>query len=55
VLARARLVWAEPAAGIWLRSPNGFLNGARPLDALALWGEAPVMDALDQALSGGYA
>lgn len=35
VLARVRLVWAEPAATTWMVSANAHLSGARPVDVPA--------------------
>ena len=55
VLARVRLVWAEPAASTWLTSANTYLNGARPADVLVLRGPGPVLDALDADTWGGAA
>ena len=42
------------SATIWLRSPNGFLNGATPLAWLRLHGPAQVIGALDAAEAGSY-
>lgn len=47
VLARVRLIWTEPAATIWLTSPNAHLAGASPLQVLTTRGVGPVLDALD--------
>lgn len=47
VHARARLVWAEPAASNWLDSSNAHLSGATPMDVMRLEGVGPVLDALD--------
>lgn len=55
VLARVRLVWAEPAATTWMVSANAHLSGARPVDVLRLQGVGPVLDALDAAMWGGAA
>lgn len=55
VLARVRLVWAEPAATTWLTSVNAHLGGARPVDVLRLRGPGPVLDALDAATWGSAA
>ena len=55
VLARARLVWAEPAASTWMVSVNAHLGGARPVDVLRLSGPGPVLDALDAGVWGGAA
>lgn len=55
VLARVRLVWAEPAATTWLTSANAHLEGARPVDALTLRGVGPVLDALDAGAWGSAA
>jgi len=55
VLARARLVWAEPAASVWLTSANAHLQGARPVDVLRLQGPGLVLEALDAAAWGSAA
>lgn len=55
VLARARLVWAEPAASIWLTSANAYLEGARPVDVLRLQGPGPALEALDAVAWGSAA
>ncbi|WP_084727839.1 MbcA/ParS/Xre antitoxin family protein [Rhodococcoides yunnanense] len=55
VYARARLVWGEEAAGIWLDSPNSFLDGARPLDVLYIDGPGRVLESLDAEIWGGAA
>jgi len=55
VFARALLLWEEPVARDWLESPNGFLDGARPIDVLRARGASTVIDALDAAQSGAYA
>jgi len=55
VLARARLVWAEPAASVWLTSANAHLQGARPVDVLRLQGPGPVLEALDASAWGSAA
>lgn len=55
VIARVRLVFAEPSAGVWMTSANTHLDGARPIDVLALSGSGPVLDALDAQTWGGAA
>lgn len=55
VYSRARLVWGEEAARIWLESANAFLAGARPLDVLLTDGPARVLEALDAEMWGGAA
>lgn len=55
VLARALLLWEEPVAMDWLESPNGHLNGARPIDVLMTRGAGEVTDALDATQSGAFA
>ena len=55
VLARVRLVWAEPAATTWMVSANAHLEGARPIDVLAAQGPGPVLTALDAGAWGGAA
>lgn len=55
VLARTRLVWAEPVASVWLTSANAHLGGARPVEVLRLQGPGPVLEALDAAAWGAAA
>ena len=55
VIARAGLLWKPTVIGAWLNGSNAFLDGARPIDVLRTTGSAPVIDALDQELAGGYA
>jgi hypothetical protein len=55
VLARVRLVWAEPTATDWLMSSNAHLGGARPIDVLHLSGVGPVLQALDADMWGSAA
>jgi Protein of unknown function (DUF2384) len=45
VLEGATENWSFDSAVSWLRSPNAFLNGSRPIDVLALEGSRPVVDA----------
>ena len=55
VLARVRLVWAEPSATVWMTSANAHLGGSRPIDVLRLQGVGPVLEALDAGAWGGAA
>lgn len=55
VLARARLVWGEPAASVWMKSANAHLGGASPADVLRREGVGPVLQALDAAAWGSGA
>lgn len=55
VLARVRLVWAEPAATTWMASVNAHLAGARPIDVLTMRGVGPVLEALDAGAWGSAA
>jgi hypothetical protein len=45
VLEGATETWSFSSAVSWLRSSNTFLNGARPIDVLALEGSRSVVDA----------
>ena len=54
-MAKAQEIWEKPVARIWMRSPNGHLNGARPIDVLKLRGEQEVLDALEATRAGVYA
>ena len=53
VRARLRELWTDPAVDVWLTSPNSHLDGARPIDVLALNGVETVMDAIDVEVAGG--
>jgi hypothetical protein len=55
VLAKARLIWGEEAAKLWLCSANSYLEGARPLDVLHHRGPSAVLDALEAEMWGGAA
>lgn len=55
VVARAGLLWQPAVVTSWLYGHNAFLEGARPIDVVKLRGAAPVIEALDQELAGGYA
>lgn len=49
-----REVWTDPVIDVWLTSANSFLDGARPVDVLALSGPEAVLEAVRQEVSGGY-
>lgn len=53
VRARLRELWTDPAIDVWLTSTNSHLDGARPIDVLALNGVETVMDAIDVEVAGG--
>lgn len=55
VIARAGLLWAPSVIQAWLTGRNAFLGGARPIDVITAEGSGPVIDALDQELSGAFA
>jgi hypothetical protein len=55
VIAHASLVWGAAAIPGWLTTPNGFLDGVRPIDWIAEHGTAEVIDALEAAAAGAYA
>lgn len=55
VMSRARLVWESPVAEVWMHSQNAHLDGARPMDVLALRGPDEVLEALDATIAGSYA
>jgi len=55
VVARVRLVFAEPSAGVWMVSANSHLGGARPVDVLTASGPGPVLEALDAQTWGSAA
>jgi len=53
VRARLRELWTDPVIDVWLTSTNSHLDGARPIDLLALNGVESVMDAIDVEVTGG--
>ncbi|WP_404473440.1 antitoxin Xre/MbcA/ParS toxin-binding domain-containing protein [Microbacterium aerolatum] len=56
VVTRARLLWSDDeTVSAWLNGRNAFLDGARPIDVIALEGSGPVIDALDQETAGVFA
>jgi hypothetical protein len=52
VFARVRLTWDGESALVWMNSGNAHLDGARPVDVLALRGPGPVLEALDAGAWG---
>lgn len=54
VRARLRELWIDPVIDVWLTSANSHLDGARPIDVLALNGAESVMGAIDVEMAGGY-
>lgn len=55
VLTRALLLWTPEVARAWLTSPNAYLGGAKPVDALMLHGSGEVIAALDGAMADTFA
>lgn len=55
VLARLALVWDESLLGDWLTTPNGFLDGAAPIEVIESRGTAEVIEAIDAEAAGAYA
>ena len=55
VLGRLVLVWDETLAANWLRTPNGFLDGATPLEVIETRGTAEVVQAIEAEAAGAYA
>lgn len=55
VVAFAMQAWDSSIVMDWLNSPNGFLDGAPPLEVLRQRGSAEVIDALRATISGAYA
>lgn len=53
VRARLRELWTDPVIDVWLTSTNSHLDGARPIDVLALNGVETVMAAIDVDVAGG--
>ena len=55
VLSRVHQVFNPLLASRWLTGHEPLLGGARPIDVLAQRGAAPVIDALDALVAGGFA
>lgn len=55
VVARLLLIWDKSLVGDWLTTPNGFLEGARPIDVLARRGSTEVVEAIEAEAAGAYA
>jgi hypothetical protein len=55
VLARLALVWDESLAADWLTTPNGFLEGATPMQVIESRGTTDVIEAIDAEAEGAYA
>jgi len=55
VVLAATEIWHEEVVLTWLRSPNGYLGGARPINVIVLEGPSEVLDVLDAAASGAFA
>lgn len=47
IVARASLVFEGPVVLVWLKGPNSYLEGARPIDVLHVRGVREVPDAVD--------
>ena len=55
VFRMARQVWGVEAARIWMESANAYLQGARPVDVVALEGPGRVKRILEAEMWGGGA
>jgi uncharacterized protein (DUF2384 family) len=55
VFAYAMQAWHPSVVTDWLESPNGFLDGARPIDVLRQRGASEVVAAVRATISGAYA
>lgn len=55
VFAYAMQAWDPSVVTDWLESPNGFLDGARPIDVLRQRGASEVVAAIRATISGAYA
>ena len=47
VVGRLLLIWDQSVVFDWLIGPNGFLEGARPIDVIATRGTNEVVDAVE--------
>ncbi len=55
IITRALQVFMPDVAARWLVGSEPLLGGARPIDALAIKGVVPVIEALDAIVAGAYA
>ena len=55
VVGRLLLIWDTSVILDWLTGPNGFLEGARPIDVIAPRGTNEVVEAIEAEAAGGYA
>ena len=55
VLGRLLLVWDKSVAADWLTTPNGFLDGATPLEVVESRGTTEVIEAIEAEGAGAYA
>jgi hypothetical protein len=54
VLARLGLVWDESLAADWLTTPNGFLDGATPMQVIESRGTTEVIEAIDAEAEAAF-
>jgi hypothetical protein len=55
VLGRLLLVWDQSVVADWLTRPNGFLDGATPLEVVESRGTTEVIEAIEAEGAGAYA
>ena len=55
VVGRLLLIWDQSVVFDWLTGPNGFLEGARPIDVIAARGTNEVVEAVEAEAAGAYA
>lgn len=55
VLTRALQIFQADTAMRWLVGNEPFLGNQRPVDVLAIWGAAPIIEALNNIDVGAYA
>jgi antitoxin Xre/MbcA/ParS-like protein len=54
VLGRLLLVWDQSVAADWLMTPNGFLDGATPLEVVESRGTTEVIEAIEAEGAGAF-
>jgi len=54
VVGRLLLIWDQSVVFDWLTGPNGFLEGARPIDVIAARGTNEVVEAVEAEAAGAY-
>lgn len=54
MVGRLLLIWDASVIFDWLTGPNGFLEGARPIDVIATRRTTEVVEAVEAEAAGSY-